>query len=386
METASIETLQFRLPGYIESSIDSIEIEKFNECHDAQGRFCEGAGSVAHARHIIEEAGGKFERTTQGKLKPGEKMQVAITERESGSSGVMDLDEVTPESVRRLLNDIRERFGLARKAAIDPDDSGRWVTIRGVHVYIDDDGTITRGPASLLGKKPEELGDDDGKRPDTDPDKEVGERIASGSDDRMERRYQVIEEAKKTATTKAGRYFVEHAADDWQVDARGGIARSMEAAVAEEFGGEVYLTELKRTASVDETWDQVARQTGALDKDDARQDARQAMRRYVRVQYATTQALMRRSGEKEEIKLYRGTRNQVGTPREMVEVEVDALQSFSTSYDTAFEFAGSGGSVIELRVPRSAVFSFPQAGLGHVEEDEILVLGGGKKWTGRRLR
>jgi hypothetical protein len=67
---------------------------------------------------------------------------------------------VLPNSVETwilalLNNDFEVDYtpGEAKQAL----DEGKWVTIRGVHVMIDPDGRITKGPAHMIGKSPDEL-------------------------------------------------------------------------------------------------------------------------------------------------------------------------------------------------------------------------------------
>jgi hypothetical protein len=89
-------------------------------------------------------------------------------------------------------------------------DEGEWLTLRGVHVMIGDDGHIIKGPPDFVGKHPDELNGISGHEPDFAD--EHGGRVETpktGIVDKLkgaaQEKVQALGKFWKTLTTKEGR-------------------------------------------------------------------------------------------------------------------------------------------------------------------------------------
>jgi len=60
-------------------------------------------------------------------------------------------------ALKAISTAIKARSGTQNLSAAD-DPTGHWVTIQGAHVFIGASGTVEKGPAHLIGKKPGEIG------------------------------------------------------------------------------------------------------------------------------------------------------------------------------------------------------------------------------------
>lgn len=81
-----------------------------------------------------------------------------VAKKEDGDAARQDEEErKKPKKFPELPPDM----GF-QDAYMSEDEDGRWVTIRGNPVFINDEGVITRGPKALVGKKPSDVG---GKKP-----------------------------------------------------------------------------------------------------------------------------------------------------------------------------------------------------------------------------
>jgi len=111
-------------------------------------------------------------------------------------------------------------------------------------------------------------------------------------------------------------------------------------------------------------------------------------REYLKAIYNQTQAQLKADGL-DYVTLYRGidlkTEHIEHIPvggRKTTEIRSRPLSSFSSKKKMATEFAGN--ALMEVRVPRSRVFSTARTGLGCWSEDEFVLLGGPAKARIRR--
>lgn len=99
---------------------------------------------------------------------------------------------------------------------------------------------------------------------------------------------------------------------------------------------------------------------------------RNLQRQMLRSMYDATQEYLENLGIKEVI-LYRGVKSDnPPTAGQAVKIKSNAIESWSTSLDTAQTF---GNTVLAMRVPIARILSIPVTGFGCVDEYECVILG-----------
>lgn len=249
-----------------------------------------------------------------------------------------------------------ERIGGVVLAA---DESGSWVTINGVHVFISDKtGTITKGPKGLVGTKPGTA--QPGRRPK--PKAEGGPTV----DDELKTE---AKKAIKRTTTPGGFVsgrtavlqtamdrgdnalleFTDSAADQWAASSDTTTSIELRRAAAGMWGGDVYV-EGEKKSRVPPVGEAIA---------------------FAKIQYAVTQELLGKGPA--AVTLYRGMAlpgdYEEGDP---IELHAGALSSFSESTVVAKRF---GNVMVSVKVPRRYVFANHKTGFGVGAEREWVVLG-----------
>lgn len=321
---------------------------------------------------------------------------------------------------------------------------GHWVTINGTHVLIGGDGNIKAGPSHLVGTKPDAGTMPSGSPKQGLPHVPRAEQDAAGAalkpkpskphmtlDEKMQ---QVIpgttetygQRADRERATEAGykaqhekivtdslgqegfkpdgkmaTMFKDRLRSDWEHSSNAPLPTLLEAEVARQFGGQVFVPQMggeygnkvvggslqSPDATVEGNWKEFEERLWHGDKlsSEDRTKFQQAAAAYAKGQYSATQAqLAQEPGD--TVTLYRGMKQQSKGVKigDSADFSVDALTSFSTSRDNAASFAQDKGDyILEVKVPKSAIFSRFDTGFGNLGEKETLVLGGKQpRWSG----
>lgn len=173
----------------------------------------------------------------------------------------------------------------------------------------------------------------------------------------------------------------------WAVSSNDGDMRSLgiQEIATGELGGKLtdwQQTQIRRVQESDDSNHFVQKQY--LFENEAGSNEAEAKRKIgvmLRSVYGRTQAELKKRGI-DKVTVYRGLKKQRDTALgeyevgDIVQVEANALSSWSLSPVTAEKFAGyDGGRVLSTTVPASWVYSTPMTGPGCLNEEEIIVVG-----------
>lgn len=101
---------------------------------------------------------------------------------------------------------------------------------------------------------------------------------------------------------------------------------------------------------------------------------RPQIRTVLNAMYENTQKELVAAGFPEYVTLRRGVSNTIGDIGSVAQVYENALSSFTSDRQTAWDF-GFEGSIIEMQVPRSRIISTARTGFGCLTEYEFVVIG-----------
>ncbi len=89
-------------------------------------------------------------------------------------------------------------------ATLKKKEGGKWVTINGVHVYIDKSGKIAKGPKGMAGKRPEDLDDGDGGPATQDESTKLSKRERDAIEDYTTDYFQEINDTLRKGEEPTG--------------------------------------------------------------------------------------------------------------------------------------------------------------------------------------